>query len=275
MEVNGNRNIFGGVWGQYEDTCFECGTKFIKWGPVDESGKGLIFGGTCPKCQIAADVAYKKSVAENYKAFQVTYELEDAGVPGSNIDNRFKNYTPFTKTQQDAATSAACFLDSHSLLFSMIGTCGLGKTHLAVSIMAEFIERRIKDGGRKKAVYITEGRLIDEFKAGFNRAPKTGTLSESQVMEKYEQIGLLVIDEMGRNNDSDYTVQKIQDLLQSRIQNPMVKTVICGNMTSKKFQEHLGEAVRSRLNEVDLGGRKATLFFMDGTDYRSKGQPAS
>lgn len=274
MEVNG-QNPFGGSWDRYQDTCHVCGKPFMRTGPVDEDGRGLIFGGTCVECQKSAEAEYRKGISDSYKAMQITYELEDAGVPGSNLDNRFKTFSPLTETQKRAAISAASFLDSHSLLLSLIGECGRGKTHLAVSILADFIERKLRTESRKSAVYITEGRLIDEFRAGLNKAPKAGQLSESQVMEKYEQVGLLVIDEMGRNNDSAYTVQKIQDLLQSRIQNPMVKTVIAGNMSAERFREHLGDAVRSRLNEVDIGGRKATLFFLDGDDYRSMRAPAS
>lgn len=266
---------FSSDWKRHESKCIVCGKTFMKLGPVDENGKGLYPGGTCLDCQKKAEREYRQGISDSYKAMQISYELEEAGVPGSNIGNRFSNFTPLTDTQRRALASASSFLDSGASLLSFIGECGRGKTHLAVAVLAEFCARRLREEHRKSSAYITEGRLIDEFRAGMNRSAKSKELSESQVMEKYEEFGLLIIDEMGRNNDSAYTIQKIQDLLQVRIQNPTVKTIICGNMSAEKFREHLGDAVRSRLNEVDSVGRKATLFFMDGEDYRSKKASAS
>jgi DNA replication protein DnaC len=116
---------------------------------------------------------------------------------------------------------------------------------------------------KKKAIYVTEDKLFEEIKATYNRGADE---TESEVMFRYENVPILLIDDLFKSKTTDWTEDKLFHLLNNR-QQPGRVTIINSNYAPNRISLTLpknGPAIASRILE------QSVLIEMVGTDRRRK-----
>jgi len=129
-----------------------------------------------------------------------------------------------------------------------LGNVGTGKTHLACGIIREC-------GGlyRLAPVIVEELRRAKSFKS---------TETETDILNKYGRINLLIIDEIGRSVSATDEQYMIYQIINERY-NRRKPTVLISNQTKKDFLQHVGIATADRLIE------SAEVVELTGKSYRA------
>lgn len=190
--------------------------------------------------------------------------LESARIPRRYDECRLSNYHP-TKSNgsQLLAFNSAYRLVSEypsvdrGLLF--IGTCGVGKTHLSVAILRGLIEKGIP------CLFYEFGSLLKEIQNTYNPVSQT---SELKVLRTVFESEVLVLDELGASEPTDWVRDTIMQVINSRY-NDRRLTIFTTNYRDERSQhseetleDRIGTRLRSRLYEM------CRTIVIDGEDYR-------
>ena len=137
----------------------------------------------------------------------------------------------------------------HNLLF--MGTTGLGKTHLSSAIAKEIVERGFD------VVYESAQKVFSDFEAEkFGRAPWGESLTE-----RYLACDLLILDDLGTEMQSQFTVSCLYHLINTRLISEK-SMIISTNVSEKELLAKYTDRITSRL----LGEFKVCVF--EGKDIR-------
>ena len=130
----------------------------------------------------------------------------------------------------------------------MLGSPGVGKTHLACSLIREH------EGGkyRKAPDIIEELRRAKSF---------TADETEEQIVNYYGRVPLLVIDEIGRGINATDEKYMLYQVLNARY-NTRRPTVLISNFGKSDFLAYIGVAAADRLVE------SAEIVELNGESYR-------
>lgn len=167
-----------------------------------------------------------------------------------------KNFDNYDKTKNPIAfNQAKVFVDnfpkSKGLL--LIGSVGVGKTHLAASIVNEL---------NNKLYSCYFGNIVDIM--GFIKSTynKNSLLTESEAINiMTEQIDLLVIDDLGKENNSEHNLALLYQIINKLYENekPLVITSNFGAVDLNKKLGERSQAIISRISSmcspVRLGGK--------------------
>lgn len=128
------------------------------------------------------------------------------------------------------------------------GPNGTGKTHLAAAITLQLIKEGIP------VVFKTSGDMLADIKDSF----RSSETNEGQVMQIYKDVDLLVIDDLGKEQCSDWSVSTLYSILNERYED-MKPTIITTNYNTNNLARALTPrgsdplkitAIISRLKEV-------------------------
>jgi DNA replication protein DnaC len=134
------------------------------------------------------------------------------------------------------------------------GGFGTGKTWAAYALVKDLVQ----SGEIKSFKVLTEVGLINEIKAGFS----DGTFSKR--MKDLENVDLLVVDEIGKSNDTDFNKAQLFEILNNRY-NWMRRTVLICNATDKA-------QVREIMPTATLDRFRENVIQMQGKSRRYNGQ---
>ena len=180
------------------------------------------------------EARFRKTVPERYwgETFD-TYEV--------------KNEMQKKALQSVRAYKAAIERDGFKTLV-MLGSPGVGKTHLACSLIREH------EGGkyRKAPDIIEELRRAKSF---------TADETEEQIVNYYGRVPLLVIDEIGRGINATDEKYMLYQVLNARY-NTRRPTVLISNFEKTDFLAYIGVAAADRLVE------SAEIVELNGESYR-------
>lgn len=146
-----------------------------------------------------------------------------------------------------------CFREKRgNLLF--IGKTGTGKTHISTAIAREIISQGYD------VIYDSTHNIItdfenDKFRSGYG----SGYALKS---EKYLECDLLIIDDLGTEFSSQFTVSCLYNLLNTR-QNRGLATIISTNLSAEELARKYEDRIYSRI----IGSDSRILVFL-GKDYR-------
>lgn len=135
----------------------------------------------------------------------------------------------------------------------LIGPTGTGKTHISTSIAKVLIEKGVE------VLYDSAQNIVsafekDKFKSGYGPYEHEGT--------KYLECELLIIDDLGTEFISQFTVSCLYNLLNTRM-NKGLATVISTNLSPAELSEKYEDRIYSRL--VGAGSR---ILLFKGKDRR-------
>ena len=142
------------------------------------------------------------------------------------------------------------------------GTNGTGKTHLAAAIALQLIGEGIP------VICKTSSDLLLDVKKAFDNEGVT----EAQVLDAYKKVDLLIIDDLGKEQCSDWSMSTLYSILNDRYED-MKPTIVTTNyntdglinaLTPKGFDNTKIVAIISRLRET------STVMTMAWEDCRGK-----
>ena len=176
---------------------------------------------------------------------------QKSGVPERYFKESLDTYKIKNKMQATAAKAATNFLHAakcgefKSLV--MLGNAGTGKTHLACAI--------IREAGGK---YRTAPDIVEEMR----RAKSfTANDTETDIIDYYAHVSLLVIDEIGRGIAATDEKYMLYQIINARY-NTRKPTVLISNYTKADFLKYIGVAAADRLVE------SGDIVEMNGESYR-------
>mgnify|MGYP001271914301 FL=1 len=146
-----------------------------------------------------------------------------------------------------------------------IGPPGIGKTHLAVSVLKELTEKKGIRG-----VYYDTRSLLSTIKSTYNPVTRA---SEADVLEEVMGAELLVLDDLGAERLTDW-VEETMNLIVNTRYNERLATVFTSNYEGVPDRENIesllvrvGVRMYSRLREM------CEFLEFTGPDYRTFDDP--
>jgi DNA replication protein DnaC len=157
--------------------------------------------------------------------------FNQAGIPGKFVHESLDNYEVATHwLLKDALSRARTFIKefvqmqgqySQGLIF--MGEPGLGKTHLAVSIIKELI---LKNGVECKFVDFFE--LLKDIRHGYGE-----DISEGDFINPYLDVKVLVIDELAKGRNTDWELTVLDHFISARYNDDDKVTLVTTNFKEK------------------------------------------
>ena len=209
------------------------------WEPADENGK-------VRRCRCLESARMERLIAE-------------ARIPQRYEHCDLDSYLPNHESQKKAKIYVQRFLEKYpridiGLLF--LGTCGVGKTHLAVALLKQVVKEK-GDGG----LFYDFRDLLREIQGSWNNVSQT---SELEVLRPVLEAKVLVLDELGANKPTEWVRDTIAHIINCRY-NDKKLTIFTSNYldTSTKqgeetLRDRIGIRLRSRLyemcREVEISG---------------------
>jgi DNA replication protein DnaC len=152
-------------------------------------------------------------------------------------------------------------LDGRGLLFT--GPVGVGKTHLAVAILRELIERY-----QVRGLFYQFGALLRQIQDSYNPVSQA---SELAVLAPVFNADVLVLDELGASKPTDWVRDTMMQIINNRY-NEKRLTIFTTNYSdlrkndkdSEILEDRVGVALRSRLYEM------CKSVAIEGEDYRKR-----
>lgn len=129
----------------------------------------------------------------------------------------------------------------------MIGNCGTGKNHLAVS-MAKNIIRHHRDC-RNYGCHATDPRCENTWRHNSER-------TEDEVIDHFVSLDLLIIDEVGVQFGTPTEITILQEIINARYES-VLPTILISNLTFDQLKESIGERIVDRVTD---GGRNCLVF---------------
>lgn len=231
-----------------------------------ECGKNItvlnvtLFGYTkriVPTCRCVAE-------KEEHWKFEVQEREKKARIerlfPTWELGQRFQECTfesfkprPGTENALIAAKEfAANFPPDDGLGLMFLGTWGNGKSHLAAAIVHE-----VKKQGHT-AVFASMPEVLSRIRATYDGEAKE---TESQLMFGLREAKLTVLDDLGAEKKTDWTLEKVYELIDARYR-ARKPTVVTTNLTPEELEIQIGPRAYDRLLEV------CQVIVNKGTSYR-------
>lgn len=112
------------------------------------------------------------------------------------------------------------------------GSTGIGKTHFAAALVVETMEGFIPRENRRAVPDVRWSRCPDilaHIRSTYGDAGKKGGETERDVIDGYRRAGLLVIDDLGAEKVTDWSVSALYAILAGRVDD-MRPTIITSNL---------------------------------------------
>ena len=191
----------------------------------------------------------------------INKQLELSGIGQLVSSQSFENfslemYPPDVRPQMsyilDDLKKYANQFSTNSSNLLLLGATGLGKTHLSTSLAKSIIEQGYN------VIYETASNVFTDFENDRFRDRFSG---EEPVSTKYMECDLLIIDDLGTEVITNFTISCLYNLLNTRI-NKKLPIILSTNLSSSEIMDHYNNRITSRLfGDFDIK-------FFKGTDIR-------
>lgn len=197
----------------------------------------------CPDCNDGGYCGLK--LCHCIKELMTRETYRESKLAGGLIDKTFESfslsyyakgaeYEKMRELYESCKKYAQEFPKDRSAGLLLMGGTGLGKTHISAAIANEIAARGIS------VIYESAQQIYDTLDAvRFNRLD----LAERK---KYEACSLLIIDDLGAECNTQYSVSALTSLIDLRIVNGK-KTLISTNLNPAAIRKTYGERLFSRL----------------------------
>jgi len=141
----------------------------------------------------------------------------------------------------------------------LMGPCGVGKTHLAVSTLKALIEKGIP------CLFYDFRDLLKEIQNSYDSSTKT---TELNILAPVYEVEVLVLDELGALKPTDWVRDTMTQIINNRYNERKVTIFTSnyldepGNPNEESLTDRVGVRLRSRLYEM------CKTVILKGADYR-------
>ena len=220
---------------------------------------------SCSKC---SDTGYVDiNICECLKKEVVRENLENSGLYGLTENQNFDTFSLDYYEKDDKIRMgynvrqlrefSANFVPGKSDSFLFLGATGLGKTHLSTAVAQEII----KTGAY--VVYESALTLFGEFEEQRFHRSSYDMEGNSEGTERFTECDLLIIDDLGCEVASQFTVSCLYQIINNRMLRHK-STIISTNLTQDELRKRYSDRVTSRL----FGEYKPLVF--RGSDIREQ-----
>ncbi|KKN70477.1 hypothetical protein LCGC14_0430550 [marine sediment metagenome] len=137
----------------------------------------------------------------------------------------------------------------------VLGDVGTGKNHLTSALINYVIENFFT-----RCLFTSVTQIFLELKDSFSRSD----VSEKSILDKFTSVGLLVVNEVGLNAGTDYEFEKINYILNERI-DQRLPFVLVSNLSSEQLALAVGDRLADRIAEHPVLNFKWPSFRPDGS----------
>ena len=223
----------------------------------------------------AQEVERKKAEEDEKMRARVKRVIGDSGMGERFLRRTFETFTTVTAEQEQAKRAAMQYagdFDKHIPKrgeplpewngFFISGTKGTGKTHLAAAIANYLLNRGTA------AICMTERELFGRIRRTYSQ--RDG--DESEVLETYKRVPLLIIDDLGKERATDWTLSTLYAIIDGRYGRamPLIVTTnygpgsLAGRLTPQGDDGTTAECIIDRINEM------CRAIIITGPSWRSK-----
>lgn len=258
-------NPIKNILSEYE--CEGCG-RFVREAEMvipigPRKGEEIVakLGCKCEDIELAKQVIEQNKKAKLDKLYRIF--SENSLVNESLKTASFKSYHPTTEELSNAKRRLMKYANefdkqkSASLL--LVGDYGTGKSHLAVAVTKELMNKGFT------CLFLSVPKLLTKIKQTYNGDT---SFNEADILELIESVDLFVLDDLGteytnlnRENDN-WTHTKLFEVLDSRSGKPTIYTT---NLSSDELELKVNSRNLSRI----MDGTE--VIKMNGPDYRKRG----
>jgi DNA replication protein DnaC len=191
-------------------------------------------------------------------------------IAAAHIPRRYQRCSFANFVSEAGSSQEQALLQAHQLAreypavdrgLIFMGPAGVGKTHLAVSIIKDLTEKGFA------CIFREFGSLLKEIQDSYNPVSKS---SELKVLAPVFQADVLVLDELGATVPTDWVRDTMYQIINRRY-NDNKLTIFTTNYVDKRaaekeqvLEDRIGTRLRSRLYEM------CKIVMMDGEDYRKQ-----
>lgn len=194
---------------------------------------------------------------------EIRQELVKINIPLSILDNLAVDYNPLTSQQEECNKAIEQIIKGELQTITLLGTQGTGKTFLACSALVRYCIDQFWSKGqffRDKALYTKHYNMELAYKSAMS--PATTQTQEDVFYRFARQYKLLVIDELGRGKNSEYTMSFIENVIAERYEQKL-PTIIISNKTAKEFKVLIDSPIIDRLRS-----KNGRIFDFEGESLR-------
>lgn len=188
--------------------------------------------------------------------------MEKVRLPKRYAECHFHNYKPSNPSQERAFKYSSRLTMEYPAVergLLIMGTVGVGKTHLAVSMLKGLTERGFS------CLFYEFGSLLKEIQASYNSNTRS---SELGVLAPVFNSDILVLDELGASKPTDWVQDTMAHIINTRY-NDKKLTIFTTNYPDERsgsgtetLEDRIGFRLRSRLFEM------CKTVVINGEDYR-------
>lgn len=214
----------------------------------------------CPEAKEAREREQEKEIHDIVKKGQeqarqakIEKMVEGCGMKKRFMNRTFENFDAMKRDQMTAYTIAKNYArdfdeikeDGQGLYF--FGYNGTGKTHLAAAICLDLMPKGVG------VIFRTFAGLLGDIKATFD-----SDRTETEVLKAYTEADLLIIDDLGKEQCTDWAVSQLFNIVNNRYEDckPIVITAnysieeLEQVLVPKGYNDDKVKAIVSRLRET-------------------------
>jgi DNA replication protein DnaC len=189
-------------------------------------------------------------------------QIEKAKIPRRYTDCHFQSYkaqNPFQERAFKYSWKLAMEYPAVERGLLLMGSVGVGKTHLAVSILKALTERGFS------CRFYEFGALLKEIQNSYNPVSQ---VSELKVLQPIFDAEILVLDEIGASKPTDWVRDTMAHIINTRYNDKKLTIFTTNYLDERKaereetLEDRIGVRLRSRLFEM------CKTVHIEGHDFR-------
>lgn len=264
------------------EKCKYCG-KTLYYECVVLMGQAMIWNLEKPRCDCEKAVAFwkgwdaKQEKIKKEKELAEEQELRKQKIESilgkSGIKKRYLSRTidSFSVTAENKRSFevATDYIKNFREYFTqgkglyLEGPCGTGKTHLAIAIALAIINTGVP------VICKTSIDMLGDIKRCYER---NSEVTEEEVLEAYKTVDLLIIDDLGKEQVTEWSVPVLYSILNERYE-ALLPTIITTNYNTTALAEKLSakgdaETATAIISRFVESSKRVTMSW---ADYRRKG----
>ena len=243
---------------------------WFKW------ANGLVMGDEPEKYRNIEPVwVYENCFACELKK-KINEKMIKSGIPETHINARFENYKTYPdKSIANSQRKNLVYLKNLALgissavknnsIITLIGETGTGKGHMMSSMFFEILKQDLN----KTLRFVKYPTLLQQIRATYNQNENTESFTnEKQIIDKYINTDLTVIDEIGIEKNTEFTMKILYEIVDTRFEFKNKPTILISNLSMDDLKDYMKKHHGRLYSRVFA--KQNTLMNFQWEDYRTQ-----